>query len=44
MWKPMNSSQKWILPRPSSSILPVNLGHQKYMPAKKEKTIVPKST
>ena len=29
MWKPMNSSQKWILPSRSSSIRPVILGHQK---------------
>ena len=29
MWKPKNSIQKWILPSVSSSIRPVNLGHQK---------------
>ncbi len=40
----MNSAQNWILPSRSSSIFPVNLGHQKKNPAKIAKTTVPKTT
>ena len=29
VWNPMNSIQKWIFPSRSSSIRPVNFGHQK---------------
>ncbi|SHW33755.1 Uncharacterised protein [Mycobacteroides abscessus subsp. abscessus] len=40
----MKVSQKWNLPRRSSSRRPVIFGNQKYTPAKVEKTMVPKST
>ncbi len=44
MWKPKNSVQKVILPRRSSSILPVIFGHQKWKPANIAKTTVPNTT
>ncbi|PPS75230.1 hypothetical protein BZZ08_06756 [Streptomyces sp. MH60] len=43
-WKPVNSVQKVILPRRSSSILPVNFGHQKWKPANIANTTVPNTT
>src|SRR5690606_32388400 len=43
-WKPTNRVQKVILPSRSSSILPVNLGHQKWKPENIANTTVPKTT
>ncbi len=43
-WKPTNSVQNVILPSRSSSILPVNFGHQKWNPENIAKTTVPKMT
>ncbi len=40
----MNNVQKVIFPSRSSSILPVNFGHQKWNPANIAKTTVPKTT
>jgi len=42
--KPTRVNQKCTLPRGSLSRRPVNFGYQKYMPAKKAKAAVPKST
>lgn len=44
MWNPMNSIQNCTLPSRSSSILPVNFGHQKKNPENIAKTTVPKTT
>ena len=41
MLKPMNTSQKEILARRSSSMRPVIFGNQKWTPATAENTTVP---